>query len=211
MHHTAHRYQRRGTSRPIAIVPASVHDILLPAGRPFDPTALLERCTYRNLTSPTVLDLGACHILSDYHFFHAEAALARGDRTTALDHLDRMATLGRGIKEIHNNIGSLLAEYGLIDDAIPWFARAAGMDPRYALPRWNLVRICKAAGKMDEVRQRLEELTRATPDDPRHWGELGFLYANTFTDMDQAVYYWQESLRRNPKQPQIIKALYRSR
>ena len=77
-------YTTKKTERVLdaAIVQAGILYHLLPAGRPFDSAALLEQCTYRNLTSPTVLDLGACHILCDYHFFHAEAALGRGDRTT---------------------------------------------------------------------------------------------------------------------------------
>ncbi|UCG31804.1 MAG: tetratricopeptide repeat protein, partial [Phycisphaerales bacterium] len=114
---------------------------------------------------------------------------------------------GRGVKEVCNNIGSVLAEYGHDPPAVDYYARAAGMDKHYALPRWNLFRLFKRHGRYAEAREQLEQIIAATPDDFRAYGEMGFLLHNHLDDPDAAVRFWHESLRIKPDQPQIIEAL----
>lgn len=191
------------------LVPAGVLYHLLPRGMPFDDAGLLEACKYRNLgkADASVVDFGACQILVDYHFFGGLNELRRGQTAEALRRFEEAATYGRGIKEAFNNLGSVLAEHGLESAAIDRFERAAALDWRYALPRWNLFRIHKKTGQWEAARRQLTEIIRATPDDFRAYGELGFLLADSFGDRPAAEHAWKESLQLNPDQPQIIAAL----
>lgn len=192
-----------------ALVPAGVLYHLLPQGMPFDDSGLLNKCKYRNLQadSPTVTDFGASQILVDYTFFEGLDALRSGRSEEALKRFAEAAEYGRGIKEVFNNLGSVLAEHGLEPAAIDQFERAAALDWRYALPRWNLFRLNKKQGRWEEARRQLTEIIRATPDDFRAYGELGFLLADTVGDRSAAERAWKESLRLNSDQPQVIAAM----
>lgn len=188
-------------------VPAGILYHLLPSGMAFEKPELPPRSDYRNTTEPTVMDLGAHQILCEYEFFAGLADLEGGRDEAALAHFESAAELGEGIKENSNNIGSALAEFGRDDEAIHFFNMAAQSDSRYTLPRWNLFRLLRRHGQWHEARRRLEEIIQADPDDFRAYGEMGFLLRDHGRNPQEAVRFWQESLRRNPAQPAIIRAL----
>src|SRR5262249_8722094 len=112
-----------------------------------------------------------------------------------------------GMKEIHNNVASALAEFGLPDEAIGYYEEAAKMDWHYAAARWNLAKIFKTVGKFEWSAKVFEALTIAVPGDLRAYGELGFLFTDHLGDLERARYWFYESLRINPQQDQIIAAL----
>ncbi|MBI4717597.1 MAG: DUF2723 domain-containing protein [Planctomycetes bacterium] len=181
---------------------------LLPEGMPFEGRALLARCAYRNLEQPSVIDLGAAHILADFHFFAGLHTLEGGDAAAARRRFADTAEVGWGIKEVFNNIGSALGEHGQEDAALPYFTEAARLDPHYIVPRWNLFRLHQNRQAWGEARRQLEELIAANPGDARAWGELGFLLSYHLHDAEGAVRAWQESLHREPDQPEVIEALH---
>ena len=183
---------------------------LLPDGMPFNNEGILEKCNYRNIANscPGVVDFGADHILCDYEFFMGLDKLEKGLRESAIRHFESAAAHGREIKEVFNNLGSALGEHGFDENAIEYFRQAASLDVHYALPRWNLFRTYKARGNWPQAKYWLEQIIAATPDDYRAYGEMGFVQEQ-LGDQEKAVYFWQESLRRNPGQRAIIDELSR--
>lgn len=181
---------------------------LLPEGRTIDSEAPWARIHYRNLDGISApRDFGADNILADYEFFRGLRELTNNRPVEALDHFARCTTYAAGVKEMFNNIGSALAEFGRQEDAIAYYQRAAGLDPRYAPPRWNLARLHKKRAEFGQAEKAFVELSRAEPKDFRVWGELGFLAARAGRS-EEAVALWQKSLAVNPSQPQIIEQLY---
>ncbi len=142
------------------LVPVGLVYHLLPRGHAVDPAAPWSGIAYRNLTgTPSVADLGAAHIQSDYYFFRALERLRLGLREAALADFERSAKLLWGVKECPNNIGSALAEHGLAAEAIRFLEQAREMDPHYLTPRRNLVRIYREQGRLDKVRELVSEIT----------------------------------------------------
>ena len=191
-----------------AMVPVGITYHLLPDTKTIDRDEPWTSIRYRNGTdSPTVEDLGASHILFDYLFFMALDQLRKGDSDQALKTFDLALQHMEGIKEPFNNVGSALAEHGFTEQAIDRLEHARSLDKSYAMPRWNLVHLYEKQENLEKVKTLLLELTQITPDDPRPYGKLGFLYLNVFNDPDQARHYFGLSLQKNPHQPQILKAL----
>lgn len=194
------------TMEPVGIV---YH--LRPAGVHLDTESCWENIRYRNLDEPTgLLDYAATNILADYYFARGVHCAEQGQIEEALQFFDRTLEYAQDIKEIYNNVGSALAEAGRLDEAIGRYEYAAKLDWRYTPARWNLARIFKSAGRFDWSAKVFEDLTRAAPGDFRPFGELGFLYRDAFGDLPRARHWWYESLRLNPRQPQIIQALAHS-
>ena len=164
-------------------------------------------CCYRNLNGPGApLDHAATVILSDYHFALAANALRAGNIAEAMPHVERAAHLSAGLKEGINNLGTLLAEFGLDQQAIRFYEQAAKLDRDYLTPRWNLDYLFKAQGNVLYAIQVFNDLARIEPEDARVFGELGFLLQR-HGDLDLAIVNWGKSLGLNPRQPQILQAL----
>lgn len=181
---------------------------LLPAGKAVETQSCWESIRYRNLEglyAPE--DLSAMNILADYYYARAVAALETGYKKTARSDFAKASGHAWGMKEVHNNVASALADYGLIEEAIAYYEEAARMDWRYVPARWNLARIFQNIGKLDWAAKVYEDITRAAPGDYRPYGELGFLFRDHFGDPGRARYWMYESLRINPVQPQIIEVL----
>lgn len=190
-------------------VPAGMLYHLLPSDMAFDDTGLFQNCAYRNWEKPTVQDSGARYILCDYEFFAGLDALGSGRTGSALEHFRSAVAIQTGVKELFNNIGSALAEHGLGREAVDYFRQAAEFDPRYATPRWNLVRLFRQLQRPEDAQRQLEKITQITPDDFRAFRELGFLLADNPDHSDRAIRYWRESLKRNPAQPDVRSILER--
>ena len=58
-----------------------------------------------------------------------------GDAREALTQFEQAMNFGWGIREAPNNIGSALAEHGLLEEATEYFRMSADVDPRYLVPR----------------------------------------------------------------------------
>lgn len=181
----------------------------LAPGEPFDRRGLLERCRYRNWDDPSALDSGARYILCEFEFFAGLDALEAGLVGAALERFEKAAALRPLTNELHNNIGSALAEKGRRAEAIPYFENAARIDPRYLTPRRNLAKLYLDQGRTLDAKRLLEEIIRISPDDFWAYRQLGSLHDRWLGERERAMYYWRESLRRNPDQPDL-RALLRT-
>ena len=167
----------------------------------------LPRYDYRNLNdADSATDHAATVILSDYHFHLASNALRQNQVELAMNHIDQAATLSEGLKEEMNNLGTLLAEFGLNEQAQWFYEEAARLGSNYLTPRWNLAYILKAEGQIVRAIQVFNDLANLEPEDYRIFGELGFLLYQ-HGDIELAIEKWGKSLSLNPDQPQIIEAL----
>lgn len=167
----------------------------------------LPQYYYRNRQREnTALDHAATVILSDYHFSLAANDLRLKKRKSALAHIEKAAELSEGLKEEMNNLGTLLAEFGLDRQAVRFYEQSARLDRNYLTPRWNLAYLFKARGDVVYAIQVFNDLARLDPEDFRIFGELGFLLFQHH-DMDLAIQNWGKSLALNPNQPQILQAI----
>lgn len=190
------------------VVPVGLAYHLLPSGQSVDADECWQKIRYRNQSEASAPeDWAASFILSDYHYARAIQHLVKKDIAAAKDCFKECLSHCRGVRETLNNVASALAEAGLVDDAIQHYEQACRGDWRYSPARWNLAKIFKAIGRLDWAAKVFEDLTRASPEDFRPYGELGFLAESRERSGDEARYWWYESLRRNPQQPQIIAAL----
>ncbi len=192
-----------------SLVPVGVAYHLLPDSKQIDQSVFWEQIAYRNLTDGRTapLDHGAANILADYEFFRGVRKLELGSSDEAVECFRAAAKYAAGIKEVHNNIGCALAEYGLIDQAYEYYQSAAAMDSDYGSARWNLARLYKSERRWKEAERVFLELVESTPDDYRVFGELGYLGELNSVPPNVIVARFQESLRLNPAQAQIIKHL----
>lgn len=174
-----------------------------------DPKEIWTRYKYRNAKSgfDNPPDYGAVNTVSDYCFFKGLSLLKTKMIDEALLLFSRSAALAKGIKEVYNNIGSALAEHGLLGHAQRYYQRALKLDDRYVSALWNLARTSSAVGDRKAAAQYFEKLYEVTPDDFRVPGELGFLYLRHLGNTKQAQTFFDASLKLNPKQPQIQQVL----
>ena len=164
---------------------------------------------YRNLEEEeSVIDHAASVILSDYHFHLASNALRKNRVDEALANVEKAASLSHGLKEEMNNLGTLLAEFGMDELAVNYYEQAARLGKDYLTPRWNLAYVFKARGDIVPAIQVFNDLARIDTEDFRAYGELGFLLFR-HGDVELAIQNWGKSLALNPNQPQIVKALGR--
>lgn len=193
------------------MVPVGVLYHLLPDTKQLDPDEVWPKVRYRNLADalPTTDDYGADNVVADYEFFFALHLLQKNREGQALKHFARSAERGQGIKEVFNNIGCALAEYGLADEAVRYYRLACDNDDRYASARWNLARLYKSRQQWRRAEEVFLELARITPKDFRVFGELAFLGLRSGAPIEEVIHRFEESLRLNPSQPQIISELAR--
>lgn len=190
------------------IVPVGLLYHLLPQEMEFDTESCWQNIHYRNLEGLSApMDLASMNIVADYHYAKGVRALVKGQHDLARAEFRATIDVAWGMKEIFNNVASALADHELIDDAIAYYETAAKMDWRYGPARWNLAKIFQSSGQYEWAAKVFEDLTQAAPGDFRPYGELGFLFAHHMGNKERAQYWWYESLRRNPVQPQIIDAL----
>jgi tetratricopeptide (TPR) repeat protein len=199
--------KRRPPVSTASLVPAGLLYHLLPNHFEFEPPnpAIMDR--YRNLSDPTVLDLGAAHILCNRLFFKGLHALQQRRIDDALAEFRKCSEMGEGLKEVFNNLGSALAEHGQPAEALSYFEEAARLDRHYVMPRWNLFRVYQRLQRYDDAREMLENLIELTPEDHRPHREMGLLLAGPLASPQEALPYWQRSLELNPNQPDLRAAV----
>ncbi len=162
---------------------------------------------YKNLdTVKAPLDHPASMILSDYYFSLASNSFRQKQFKTGMGYIEKAAELSEGVKEEMNNLGTLLAEFGLHEPAIGFYETAAKLDKNYLTPRWNLAYLFKYQGQIVKAIQVFNDLANLDPKDYRIFGELGFLLQK-HGEIHFAVQNWSRSLSLNPNQQQIIEAM----
>ncbi len=184
---------------PAKFVPAGLLYYLKPPRVTFDGSALLDECDYRNTRQPTVRDLAADTIMIHYHLFKGLNELEHGDRETGLEDLRAAGRLGHGIKGVQNKVGAFMFRNGVVDEAIRYCEQAAGLDPRYTEPRWNLFQMHKSQDRWADARRQLTAIIEADPGDAQAHAEMGFLLHSQFNDPQGAARYLRSALQRNPK------------
>jgi len=174
-----------------------------------NPAEVWKQYYYQNINDgfSNPLDYGAINIVSDYFYFRAVSLLKHKDINNALTHFALSARLAHGIKEVYNNIGSALAEQGLLNEALSYYKYALLLDKDYISALWNIARTCMASGNRKAAIDYFQQLYKVTPHDFRIPGELGFLNINCHGNTRKAQEYFLASLKLNPNQPQIKKIL----
>ncbi len=152
-------------------------------------------------------DYGAVNVVSDYFFFRGLSNLKSGEVKQALSALSNSAFLAQGIKEVYNNIGSALAEHGLLTEAQQYYQEALSLDEGYINALWNVARTSSALGDYQAADGYFKQLYKVASGDYRVPGELGFLNLRHLGNTKQAVDYFNTSLQLNANQSQIEKVL----
>ncbi len=119
----------------------------------------------RAVSMATPMDYSAQVILADLAFADARGLLVEGRMEEALsacraavDHLPR-------VKEVANNVASLLAEHGEHESSWPFFRHALALDPDYQMAARNLGISLWSKRALSEARVVLEGVLRRDPTD----------------------------------------------
>jgi tetratricopeptide (TPR) repeat protein len=111
-------------------------------------------------------DLTAEFVLSDYHFAQGRDALAAGDTEAGLEHFDQAIAIAEETKEGLNNIGSALAEAGMYDEAIQYYAKTLKIDPEYDFALRNLGKLYFQQGQPGQALTLFERILEKRQIDP---------------------------------------------
>ncbi len=96
-------------------------------------------------------DWSAGLILFEYHFARGRKLLDEGHWEEALDALAAAAGCAGDDKDGLNNLGSLCAEYGLLESAADYWERALETDPDYVMALINLARLYQGLGDNEKA------------------------------------------------------------
>lgn len=105
-------------------------------------------------------------ILSDYHYARARRFFLFGREKEALEAVATSERYGFGVKEIHNNLGGMLAEAGKAEEAIPYLLRAIAIDPNYDLAANNLASAYCALKRYREGLRWFDRALEVEPENP---------------------------------------------
>lgn len=91
----------------------------------------------------------------------------RGQRKDAYDQYDKSVAEGNFQAEDFNNIGSMLADRGLLDDANKYFLQALKVSPGSKSANMNLTNLYLSKGDFDSALYHLRIALRYNPQDPQ--------------------------------------------
>jgi tetratricopeptide (TPR) repeat protein len=94
----------------------------------------------------------------------AAVAIDQGDYVLALDAESKLEQLGERIPELNYNIGILLQQANLQEDAARSFRRATEEKPDFAEALLNLGHALEALGQEDEARGCWQQAVQAKPE-----------------------------------------------
>jgi tetratricopeptide (TPR) repeat protein len=118
-----------------------------------------KRYTFRNLDDPRVArDYSVDLITFDYHYMRAQSYLEEGRTKQAIEEVERLKKPAEGLKEVFNNVGSMLAEHGLLKEAVIFFEKALYCDPNFLVATQNMA---KAYLLLKDYQTGLKYLNRA--------------------------------------------------
>jgi hypothetical protein len=115
---------------------------------------------------PSPHDYTAEMVLSDLAFSRARRAVGQGDLTQAVAFCKKAAAEVPLSKQVMNNLGSLLAEAGLHEEARPYFRRSVELDPRYLTGARNLALTYLAEKQNEEARVEFQKVLKIDILDP---------------------------------------------
>jgi len=97
----------------------------------------------------------------------------------------------------HNNLGNILMEKGLIDQAAHHFQQAIQIDPSYTKAQINLANAWIDRGRAQEALEIYQKLLKKKPGDAQIYNNMGnaFLQIN---DINQAMRYYISAVQKNP-------------
>jgi tetratricopeptide (TPR) repeat protein len=91
----------------------------------------------------------------------------------------------------HNNLGNILYQEGILDEAITHFKQALRLNPENATAHFNLASALRQTGRMAEAISHLQKAVQIKPHDPEIQNELAWLLATcpqtTLRNGNQAV------------------------
>ena len=136
------------------------------------------------------LDVHAMVKLSDCLALHGQAGEAEALWRRAL-------ALNAGVKEFHNNLGSLLSGQGRRAEAIACYQRALALDADFAEAHNNLGRELAAAGKTDEAIDHYRTALRLKQQYAECHFNLGIVLQDR-GDLDGAAEHYEQAIRIRP-------------
>jgi tetratricopeptide (TPR) repeat protein len=107
--------------------------------------------------------LTQCPDRSDALHVLALAAKCLGERQTAINALQRLAAIHPESAPVHNDLGLIRMEEGLIEEAMASLQRALELSPLMADAHYNLGLTFKSAGDLKAARQSFETVLRLSP------------------------------------------------
>ena len=154
-------------------------------------------------SQPSPLDYTACAITADEDFSSARFLLQTGKPTEAVARAENASAHMPDSKEIHNNLGSLLAENRQFQPAIKMFEIAVKEDPDYALAYRNLGIALRAEGDEEKAIACFERALKLRPADALSLRSLANVHRNAKNWAPCAV--WLEELGKVTGDPEAFR------
>lgn len=102
----------------------------------------------------------------------------------------------------HDNLGFILSQHGMLDDAVYEFSQALRLNPQSHEYRNNLGNVLKMQGKLDEAITYYKEALQLKPDFYGMYNNLGNIYKDK-KDFKQAKAYYAQALHLKPNSAQL--------
>ena len=112
--------------------------------------------------------------------------------------------------QAHNNLGIILKQKGLFDEAAAEYRTAIELQPGYASPYFNLGLLYQEQGDDVQAIEYFQKVLKVNPNMARAYAMLGYSYLKT-GDVNKAREHWERSLELDPDQPDVRQALSRAR
>lgn len=101
---------------------------------------------------------------------------------------------------LHNNLGTILADHGKIEEAILHYAEANRIKPQDTFPHSNLAILLVKLGKVDEAIRHYNEALKLDSKDAIVHNNLGLALAG-LGRVEEARFHYLEALKTNPSYP----------
>jgi len=161
--------------------------------------AAWNRYLWRNAPGES-MDFTARIIVSERHYARGWFHLLRGESDLALAEFASAVSSESAIKQMWNNAGSALAEYGLLEYAVAFYEGALEIDPSYTPALRNLAACYLDLGYFENVRSHLEPVLREDPGDRAALEILAAAYEREGR-FEEAVNVHSDVARRFPEDP----------
>ena len=122
--------------------------------------------------------------VAQYYYSMGETALVAGDKTKAFQYFEKARAEGDDISWVNNNIGILMDNMGLLDEAMENYNKAIAANPKSPIAHYNLGLIYKKKKKLAEAEAEYLEALRLNPVYSDALNNLGSLYANNGRPLD---------------------------
>ncbi len=129
-----------------------------------------------------------------FHYTRAHGHLLRAQFARAVYHFERAVELDEGDPRLLNDLGVAYLRRGDRARALWSFRHAQRMDPGFAYAWYNEGLVFLSAADARSARTAFEQALEADPNWPLAHRQLGYLYAEAFTDPEAALRHFEAYL-----------------